>query len=174
MINGQNHFLQYFHSSKLEALSSTFWAELGNLTRLFLHFCNFFPMGNLFGNLWVEIKKCIYWNSISFPLYTCSPSYLPLHKGKWARLKYQGTDKTKGSRNFFISRSIALIIFESWHYCRNFGLFTFVRRLANNCGSPNKSRGFPCKKLKSPSSYKVTNYLISNLRPNQSYLTVNF
>ena len=26
---------------------------------------------------------------------------LPLHKSKWARLKYQGADKTKGSKNSF-------------------------------------------------------------------------
>ena len=37
--------------------------------KTFLHFCNFFfQVASFFGNLWVEIKKCIYWNPLSIPL----------------------------------------------------------------------------------------------------------
>ena len=51
---------------RLEPLSSSFWAEYGNLTRLF------FDHGQLFlvplTYFWVEIKKSYYWITISFPL----------------------------------------------------------------------------------------------------------
>ena len=53
---------------------------------------------------------------------------LPLHKSKWARLKYQGTDKTNGSRNFFskgkVNSNGKFEQFEKKKEC--FFLFTLV------------------------------------------------
>ena len=55
-------------------------------------------MANFFGNLLftyeLKLRNAIYWNPISFPLKSQlnrppdsdSPSYLPLHKGKWVQL----------------------------------------------------------------------------------------
>ena len=84
---------------------------------------------------WIQatMQKILFLSS-QMNSYAYSPSYLPLHKGKWARLKYQGTDKTKGSRNFFTGIPFDHEIFEkntimSIFHCDNFLSLFQINRL---------------------------------------------
>ena len=82
-------------------------------------FVIFFPHGHAWATFlvtsWMDLLKCIFLSSQldcyqgSFSSWTATlhctgvPSYLPLHKGTWARLKDPRIGKTKDSTNLFIT-----------------------------------------------------------------------
>ena len=79
-----------YSSPNLSKLARTDISSQFNKTRYLYRHCNFL--------------------SSQMVSYSCSPSYLPLYNGKWARLKYHGTDKTKGSRNFFRLTWLVIVV----------------------------------------------------------------
>jgi hypothetical protein len=61
------------------------------------HSASLVSMGNLFGNLWVDLKKCIYWNPIflSNGQTLWQPFLITSQKGKWVQLNAKKMDKKK-------------------------------------------------------------------------------